>query len=136
MRHVKLEKKIVNIDKDIEAMNRAKKYLSNAEEIEAVKKNLNKERQTLILELYAEDGKSRMQCIKNIEALLGQTLGKEEQVALLDEIKDIFGRRAPEVSKSSNGLNAWLNELGAVCEWTQNEESEWASLVITGLVAK
>lgn len=135
MRKVKVEKQIINIDKDIEALTRTKKYLSNAEEIETVKKTLNRERQLLVHELYAEEGKARMQCAAVIETLLDKTLEKEAQLELLEQIKEIFGRRAPDVSKSSNGLNAWLNELGATCEWTQNQGADWASLVITTISA-
>ena len=133
MRNLQLEKKIIKIDKDIEGLNIAKKYLSNPEEIEDVKVGLNRERQLIIFGLYEEDNKSRQECIEMLSELAGQELHKEKQLEILENIKEIFGRRFPDVSKSSNGLNAWLNFIEMECEWIQDNDSEWATLVIKSL---
>ena len=133
MRKQQLEKKIKKIDRDIEGLNIAKKYLSNPEEIEDVKVGLNRERQLMIFGLYEEDNKSRQECIEMLSELAGQELRKEKQLEILENIKEIFGRRFPDVSKNSNGLNAWLNFIDMECEWIQDENSEWAKLVIKSL---
>lgn len=133
MRNQQLEKKIVKIDRDIEGLDIAKKYLSNSEEIEDVKVGLNRERQLMIFGLYEEDNKSRQECIEMLSELAGQELRKEKQLEILENIKEIFGRRFPDVSKNSNGLNAWLNFIDMECEWIQDENSEWAKLVIKSL---
>ena len=133
MRNQQLEKKIMKIDRDIEGLNIAKKYLSNPEEIEDVKVGLNRERQLMIFGLYEEDNKSRQECIEMLSELAGQELRKEKQLEILKNIKEIFGRRFPDVSKNSNGLNAWLNFIDMECEWIQDENSEWAKLVIKSL---
>ncbi|MBP6142789.1 MAG: hypothetical protein KAZ42_00470 [Proteocatella sp.] len=133
MRNQQLEKKIMKIDRDIEGLNIAKKYLSNPEEIEDVKVGLNRERQLMIFGLYEEDNKSRQECIEMLSELAGQELRKEKQLEILENIKEIFGRRFPDVSKNSNGLNAWLNFIDMECEWIQDENSEWAKLVIKSL---
>ena len=133
MRNQQLEKKIMKIDRDIEGLNIAKKYLSNPEEIEDVKVGLNRERQLMIFGLYEEDNKSRQVCIEMLSELAGQELRKEKQLEILENIKEIFGRRFPDVSKNSNGLNAWLNFIDMECEWIQDENSEWAKLVIKSL---
>ncbi|MGB5823775.1 MAG: hypothetical protein WBH44_06840 [Proteocatella sp.] len=131
MRNQQLEKKIIKIDKDIEGLNIAKKFLSNPEEIEDVKVGLNRERQLMIFSLYGDDNKSRIEAIEMLEAIVGQDLLKDQQLELLEKIRIAFGRRFPDVSKNSNGLNAWLNFLDVKCTWTQEEGSEWAKLVIT-----
>ena len=133
MRNQQLEKKIMKIDRDIEGLNIAKKYLSNPEEIEDVKVGLNRERQLMIFGLYEEDNKSRQECIEMLSELAGQELRKEKQLEILENIKEIFGRRFPDVSKNSNGLNAWLNFIDMECEWIQDENSEWAKLVLKSL---
>ena len=133
MRNQQLEKKIMKIDRDIEGLNIAKKYLSNPEEIEDVKVGLNRERQLMIFGLYEEDNKSRQECIEMLSELAGQELRKEKQLEILENIKEIYGRRFPDVSKNSNGLNAWLNFIDMECEWIQDENSEWAKLVIKSL---
>lgn len=131
MRNQQLEKKIIKIDKDIEGLNIAKKFLSNPEEIEDVKVGLNRERQLMIFSLYGDDNKSRIEAVEILETLVGQDLLKDQQLELLEKIKVVFGRRFPDVSKNSNGLNAWMNFLDVKCTWTQEEGSEWAKLVIT-----
>ena len=132
MRNEKLEKAIIKIDNEIAAMNVAKKYLSNVEEINEVKKTLNNKRQLLANEIYTEDHKSYLECREVIEGMLDRELGKEEQVELLETIKDKFGRKSPNVSKVSNGLNAWLKELNIEYSWINNEENDWDKLIITG----
>jgi len=133
MRNHQLEKKIIKIDKDIEGLNIAKKYLSNPEEIEDVKVGLNRERQLMIFGLYEDDNKSRLECLELLLELVGKELLKEEQLELLENIKAIYGRRFPDVSKVSNGLNAWLNFVDVTCEWIQNENSDWAKLIIKSI---
>ena len=84
MRNQQLEKKIMKIDRDIEGLNIAKKYLSNPEEIEDVKVGLNRERQLMIFGLYEEDNKSRQECIQMLSELAGQELRKEKQLEILE----------------------------------------------------
>lgn len=132
MRNEKLEKAIVKMNNDIAAINIAKKYLSNVEEINEVRDSLNNKKQLLSNELYIEDHKSYSECREVIEELLDKELGKEEQVKLLEMIKEMFGRQAPNVSKKSNGLNAWLKELNIEYSWINDEETDWDKLVITG----
>jgi DNA mismatch repair ATPase MutS len=132
MRNIGLEKSINRIDSDIAALGVASKYLSNKEEINAVKVDLNKERQSLVNELYSEDSKAYEECCASITELVEKKLGKEEQLELLSLIKEKYGRQAPNVSKKSNGLNAWLNELDLEYDWIENEEDDWATLVIHG----
>lgn len=133
MRNQQLEKKIIKIDKDIEGLNIAKKYLSNPDEIEDVKVGLNRERQLMIISLYKDDNKSKVECLEMLKDKLKKELFKDEQLELLETIKVIFGRRFPDVSKNSNGLNAWLNFVDVKCDWIQEEGSEWAKLIITAL---
>lgn len=132
MRYLKLERAINRIDNELAAMNIAKKYLSNTNEINAVKDTLNKERQTLADEIYKDDPKSYIECCDVISELFDKKLGNDEQIELLETIKEKFGRQAPNVSKKSNGLNAWLRELGIEYTWVDEEESDWATLIITG----
>lgn len=132
MRNAKLERAIVKIDNEIAAMNIAKKYLSNLEEINAVRDTLNKKRQLLADELYTDDKKCYELCCEVIEELLDKELGQEDQLDLLEEIKQKFGRQAPNVSKKSSGLNAWLKELSMEYNWIKSEETDWDTLVITG----
>ena len=131
MRNEKLEKAIIKIDTEIAALNIAKKYLSNTEEINEVRETLNSKRQLLANEIYLEDHKSYSECHEVIEEMLDKQLGKEEQVELLEIIKEKFGRQAPNVSKKSSGLNAWLKELNLDYTWINNEETDWDTLVIT-----
>lgn len=132
MRNEKLERTIIKIDNEIAAMNIAKKYLSNVEEINEVKETLNNKRQLLANEIYAEDHSSYSECREVIEGMLDKELEREEQVELLETIKDKFGRKSPNVSKVSNGLNAWLKELNIEYSWVNNEETGWDKLIITG----
>ena len=136
MRYQKLEKDINRIDKDIQGLTLAKKYLSNTDEIETIKTQLNKERQKLVEEIYSEDTASRHLCAEMIEPLLNKELNQQEQVKLLEDIKEIYGRKCPEVSKESHGLNAWLKAVNATYEWKQVEGSEWTTLVISAVVPK
>lgn len=132
MRNERLEKQINRLDNDIDAMGIAKKYLSNVEEINEVIKELNEKRILLANELYFEDHSSYAQCCIEISEFLDKELGKEEQAELLEAIKDIFGRKSPNVSKKSHGLNAWLKELDIEYHWVEKENADWAGLVITG----
>ncbi|MBC8062801.1 MAG: hypothetical protein H7Y18_19390 [Clostridiaceae bacterium] len=132
MRNVKLERTIIKIDTDIAAMNIAKRYLTNLEEINEVRDSLNNKRQVLANELYVDDKKSYLECCESIRELLDKELGQEEQLELLELVKDKFGRQAPNASKKSSGLNAWLKEMGIEYEWITDEETDWDKLVITG----
>ena len=132
MRNVKLERAIIKIDNDIAAMNVAKKYLSNLDEIIEVRDTLNNKRQVLANELYVDDKKSYLECCEAIRELLDKELEKDEQVELLELVKDKFGRQAPNASKKSSGLNAWLKEMGIEYNWITDEETDWDKLVITG----
>ena len=136
MRHLKLEKSIIKLDRDIEALTVAKKYLSNTDEIESIKTSLNKERQELFVELHAEDTASSKECLEMVTPMIGQELLHHEQLSLLEDIKEIYGRKFPETSKESHGLNAWLKYMNVTCEWIQNDNSDWAKLIITGIQPK
>lgn len=127
-----LEKKVSKLDGDIEALRRAKYYLSNKEEINEIIDELNKERQVYSDEIYLNDGNAYSECIEVIEELLDQELGKEEQLELLETIKEHYGRKSPNISKKSYGLNAWLKFLDVDCEWLEIPNSEWSTLIITG----
>lgn len=132
MRNAKLERAIIKIDNEIAAMNIAKKYLSNLEEISTVRDTLNKKRQLLADELYTDDKKCYELCCEVIDEMLDTPLAQDEQLELLEIIKDRFGRLSPNVSKKSSGLNAWLKELCIEYNWVKDEESDWDLLVITG----
>ena len=132
MRNAKLERAIIKIDNEIAAMNIAKKYLSNLEEINVVRDTLNKKRQILADELYVDDKKCYEQCCEVIQEMLDRELEQEDQLELLEMIKEKFGRQAPNVSKKSSGLNAWLKELCLEYNWIKNEETDWDTVVITG----
>ena len=132
MRNAKLERAIIKIDNEIAAMNIAKKYLSNLEEIDVVRDTLNKKRQKLADELYVDDKKCYEQCCELMVEMLNNPLEKEDQLELLEMIKEKFGRQSPNVSKKSSGLNAWLKDLCIEYNWIENEETDWDTLVITG----
>ncbi|MBV7272861.1 hypothetical protein [Clostridium thailandense] len=131
-----LEKKISKLDGDIEALRRAKYYLSNKEEINEIIDVLNKERQIYSDEIYLWDGKAYTECLKVVLELVNKELGKDEQIELLEVIKEQHGRKSPNVSKKSYGLNAWLKYLDVECQWINNEDSEWSTLIITGFTPR
>lgn len=133
MRHAKLEKSIKKIDKDIEALKIATRYLSNLEEINEAKESLNIKRLEMARELYKEDSIAYNECREDISEMLNVELGKEKQKELLEKIKEAFGRQSPNPSKQSVGLNAWLKELDVECEWIEGENEEWAILVLKDL---
>ena len=132
MKNESLEKTVIKIDNEIAAMNIAKKYLTNIEEIDQVIKALNNKRQLIANNIYSEDYKSYLECRTVIEEILNNELGKEEQAGLLQMIKENFGRQAPNVSKKNSGLNAWLKELCIEYNWSSSEDTDWDKLVITG----
>ena len=132
MRNVKLERTIIKIDNDIAALNTAKRYLSNLEEIDEARDTLNNKRQILANELYVDDKKSYLECCETLRDLLGKELEQDEQVELLELVKDKFGRQAPNASKKSSGLNAWLKEMGIEYNWITDDDTDWDKLVITG----
>lgn len=131
-----LEKKINKLDGDIEALRRAKYYLSNKEEINEIIDVLNKERQIYSDEIYLGDGRAYTECIEVVLKLVNKELGKDEQIELLEVIKEQHGRKSPNVSKKSYGLNAWLKYLDVECQWIDNEDSEWSTLIITGFTPR
>ncbi|MDR3593626.1 hypothetical protein [Clostridium sp.] len=136
MRFEKLEKTINKLDNDIEALRRVKQYLSNKDEINEISDLLNKERQVYADELYLGDAIAYTECISIIANLINKELGKEEQIKLLEDIKEIHGRKSPNVSKKSHGLNAWLKFLDVNCEWAEENNSEWSTLIIKGFTPK
>ncbi|WP_300382070.1 hypothetical protein [Clostridium sp.] len=131
-----LEKKINKLDGDIEALRRAKYYLSNKEEINKNIDVLNKERQGYSDEIYLGDGAAYRACLELLEEVINKELGKDEQVELLEVIKEKHDRKTPNISKKSYGLNAWLKHLDVECEWVDNEDSDWATLIITGFIPR
>ncbi|WP_315073435.1 hypothetical protein [uncultured Clostridium sp.] len=136
MRFEKLEKTISKLDNDIEALRRAKHYLSNKDEINEISDLLNKERQVYADELYIGDAIAYSESLEMIKEVLNKELGKEEQTQLLENIKEIHGRKSPNVSKKSHGLNAWLKFLEIECEWIEDSNNDWATLIIKGFIQK
>lgn len=132
MRNLRQEKAIKKIDREIEALRLVAKYLSNKDEIIEVRENLNGERQILANDLYYNDSKDYIECCSVIRGLFDKELGKDEQKELLDQIKEIYGRNCPNVSKDASGLNGWLKELDIEYTWVENLETEWSTLIITG----
>lgn len=66
--------------------------------------------------------------------MLFLSLGSSEgQKDLLEKIKEAFGRQAATDGKTSTGLNAWLKKLNVEYTWQNNDDSDWATLVVTGL---
>lgn len=131
-----LEKKINKLDNDIEALRRAKHYLSNKNEINEIMDNLNKERQVYADEIYLGDWIAYTECINYIRLMMNKELGRDEQAEILEYIKEIHGRKCPNVSKKSYGLNAWLKHLDVECDWIQHEDTEWAGLIITRIIPR
>lgn len=131
-----LEKKINKLDGDIEALRRAKYYLSNKEEINEIIDALNKKRQIYSDEIYLGDGKAYTECLKVVLELVNKELGKDEQIELLEVIQEQHGRKSPNISKKSYGLNAWLKYLDVNCQWIDNADSEWSTLIITGFTPR
>lgn len=125
-----LEKKINKLDGDIEGLRRAKYYLSNKEEINEIIDVLNKERQVYADEIYLGDGVAYTECIEAIQKLKDKELGREEQIELLELIKEAHHRKSPNISKKGFGLNAWLKHLDVQCTWVQYEDKETAGLII------
>lgn len=131
-----LEKKINRLDLDIEALKRSKQYLSNKDEINEIMDVLNKERQVYADEIYLGDGNAYNECIEIINTMINRELDKDEQINLLELLKNKYNRKTPNISKKAYGLNAWLKFLDVECEWIQYEDKEWAGLVITGVNSK
>ncbi|WP_238901195.1 hypothetical protein [Clostridium sp. YIM B02500] len=136
MRFESLEKTINKLDNDIEALRRVKQYLSNKDEINEVSDLLNKERQVYADELYIGDAVAYSESLEILKQLLNKELGKDEQVKLLENIKEIHGRKSPNVSKKSHGLNAWLKFLDIQFEWIENPNSDWSTLIIKGFIPR
>ncbi|NFE73430.1 hypothetical protein FDC27_04895 [Clostridium botulinum] len=132
MKFEKLEKTINKLDADIEALRRVKHYLSNIDEINEISDLLNKERQVYSDELYLDDRAAYDKCCEKIRDLLDQKLEKTEQIQLLEFIKEAHGRKSPNVSKKSHGINAWLKFLDIECEWSEDLATDWSTLIITG----
>lgn len=132
MKFEQLEKKINKLDNDIESLRRAKHYLSNKDEINEIIEILNQERQVYADEIYLGDGIAYIECLEVIKGLLNKELGKDEQIELLEIIKEKHKRKSPNVSKKSYGLNAWLKFLDVECTWTEIPDKDWAILIITG----
>ena len=71
--------------------------------------------------------------MKILEDIVGFELDAEGQKDLLEKIKEAFGRQAATDGKTSTGLNAWLKKLNVEYTWQNNDDSDWATLVVTGL---
>lgn len=102
MRFESLEKTINKLDNDIEALRRVKQYLSNKDEINEISDLLNKERQVYADELYIGDAVAYNESLEILKQLFNKELGKDEQVKLLEDIKEIHGRKSPNVSKKKS----------------------------------
>ena len=94
MKSSAIEKRIVKIDQAIQAMNIAKKYLSNHDEITEVVLELNRERQLLVNDLYKNDKDFYFVVRKHMESLVDMELDANKQKELLEFIKETFGRQA------------------------------------------
>lgn len=134
MENFQLERKIKKLDKEIEALKVALKYLSNEDEIKEVREELNRERQFMADMLYANDAKAFDKCREMILNEIDKEIKEEDQKKLLEDIKEVYGRQYPNASKESNGLNAWLKKLLVDFEWKENSEDDWAILVINKLL--
>ena len=55
-----------------------------------------------------------------------------KQKELLEYIKETFGRQAATDGKTATGLNAWLKKLNVKFNWQTTDNSDWATLIITG----
>ncbi len=111
MRFESLEKTINKLDNDIEALRRVKQYLSNKDEINEISDLLNKERQVYADELYIGDAVAYNESLEILKQLFNKELGKDEQVKLLEDIKEIHGRKSPNVSKKVMDLMRGLSFL-------------------------
>ena len=109
------------------------RYLSNHEEIQNVILELNRERQLLVNDLYRDDLIAYENIREELEDIVGFELDAEGQKDLLEKIKEAFGRQAATDGKTSTGLNAWLKKLNVEYTWQNNDDSDWATLVVTGL---
>lgn len=134
MENFQLERKIKKLDKEIEALKVALKYLSNEDEIKEVREELNRERQFMADMLYADDAKAFDKCRDMILHEIDKEIKEEDQKKLLEDIKEVYGRQYPNASKESNGLNAWLKKLLVDFEWKENPEDDWAILIIKRLL--
>lgn len=132
MKSSALERRIVKIDQEISAMSIARKYLSNHQEIEEVVLELNRERQLLVNDLYRDDLVAYDQLLAYLQPLVNQELDATAQKQLLEQIKETFGRQSATDGKTATGLNAWLKKLNVDYHWQTNEDSDWATLIITG----
>ncbi len=132
MKSSAIEKRIVKIDQAVQAMNIAKKYLTNHDEIKAVVLELNRERQLLVNDLYRDDKQNYTTVREHLETLIDKPLDATMQKELLEYIKEVFGRQAATDGKTATGLNAWLKKLNVTCEWNTTPDSDWATLVLTG----
>ncbi len=108
MKSSAIEKRIVKIDQAVQAMNIAKKYLTNHDEIKAVVLELNRERQLLVNDLYRDDKQNYTTVREHLETLIDKPLDATMQKELLEYIKEVFGRQAATDGKTATGLNAWL----------------------------
>lgn len=131
-----LEKKINKLDLDIEALRRAKNYLSNKEEINEIMDYLNRERQVYADEIYIGDGRAYDETIEEIKLIMNKELDRNEQSDLLELIKKNYGRKTPNISKKAYGLNAWLKFLDVKCEWKDNENGDWGKVIITDILPR
>ncbi|NRX72981.1 hypothetical protein DZE39_005295 [Clostridium beijerinckii] len=86
--------------------------------------------------MYIGDAVAYNESLEILKQLFNKELGKDEQVKLLEDIKEIHGRKSPNVSKKSHGLNAWLKFLDIQCEWIENPNSDWSTLIIKGFIPR
>ena len=96
MKSSAIEKRIVKIDQEIQAMNIAKKYLNNHEEIKQVILELNRERQLLVNDLYRDDKASYAIVRDHMESLVEVELDATQQKELLEYIKETFEKLTKE----------------------------------------
>lgn len=132
MRLEQTEKAINRIDHDIDSLITCKKYLDCTDKIEYEVERLNKDRQGFIDELCREDWNSYLEVKEYLRGFINKELFKEQQLEILSQIKETFGRKAPTPGKNSHGLNAWLKALNVTTVWENIEGQDWATLTIKG----
>ena len=111
MKSSAIEKRIVKIDQEIQAMSIAKKYLNNHEEIKQVILELNRERQLFVNDLYRDDKASYAIVRDHMESLVEVELDATQQKELLEYIKETFGRQAATDGENSHRIKCLVKKI-------------------------
>ena len=133
----KLEIEYRELKEQRQILHKAKKILKKHKEktksLDIIIDELDIELENLEEEIYLDTDEQIKQSLELISKYANRKIRKEEQLELLEEIKDIFGRDYPTTSKSK-GLSAWLKycTLGEDVSFAYdyNKEDHWKDLVI------